>query len=115
MRTPATSPQQIESPYAWARLVAALLVMTIGGAGIYAPSVVLPAVQLDFGVVRADASLPYTATLVGLGVGGILMGRLADKLGVMVVVLGGGAGIGLGFIVASQSGPSRSSASTKAV
>ena len=103
MRTPATSLQQIESPYAWARLVAALLVMTIGGAGIYAPSVVLPAVQLDFGVVRADASLPYTATLVGLGVGGILMGRLADKLGVMVVVLGGGAGIGLGFIVASQS------------
>ncbi len=102
-----TSPavaRQIESPYAWARLVAALLVMTIGGVGIYAPSVVLPAVQLEFGVARADASLPYTATLIGFGIGGILMGRLADRLGVMKVVLGGGIGIGLGFVAASMAG-----------
>jgi MFS family permease len=96
-----TSGTQIESPYAWARLLAALLVMTIGGVGIYAPSVVLPAVQHDFGVARADASLPYTAALVGFGIGGILMGRLADRLGVRVVVLGGAVGIGMGFIAAS--------------
>ena len=104
LQTPLTPAPQIESPYAWARLVAALLVMTIGGVGIYAPSVVLPAVQMDFGVVRADASLPYTATLIGFGIGGILMGRLADRLGVMKVVLGGGIGIGLGFIASSLAG-----------
>ena len=95
---------QAESPYAWLRLVAALLVMTIGGVGIYAPSVVLPTVQQDFGIVRADASLPYTATLIGFGLGGILMGRLADRFGVLPVLLGGAGGIGLGFMLAAMAG-----------
>ena len=95
---------EAESRYAWARLVAALLVMTIGGVGIYAPSVVLPAVQQDFGVVRADASLPYTATLVGFGLGGILMGRIADRFGVLPVLLGGAVGIGAGFMLAALAG-----------
>jgi MFS family permease len=48
--------------------------------------VVLPAVQADFGVARADASLPYTLLMIGFGIGGVLMGRLADRFGVMVPV-----------------------------
>jgi MFS family permease len=99
-----TSLHQVESPYAWLRLVAALLVMTIGGVGIYAPSVVLPTVQQDFGIVRADASLPYTATLIGFGLGCILMGRWADRFGVLPVLLGGAVGIGLGFMLAAMAG-----------
>ena len=49
-----------ESAYAWWRLMASLALMTVGGAGMYAVTVVLPAVQADFGVDRADASLPYS-------------------------------------------------------
>ena len=49
---------------------------------------------------RADASLPYTLTMIGFGFGGILMGRLADRFGVMVPVLIGGVGLGAGFIAA---------------
>lgn len=101
---PAPRQHEPESAYAWVRLVAALLVMTIGGVGIYAPSVVLPTVQQDFGVVRADASLPYTATLIGFGLGGILMGRWADRFGVLPVLLGGGVGIGAGFMLAALAG-----------
>lgn len=101
---PPRTRHQAESPYAWLRLVAALLVMTIGGVGIYAPSVVLPTVQQDFGIVRADASLPYTATLIGFGLGGILMGRWADRFGVLPVLLGGAVGIGLGFMLAAMAG-----------
>ena len=37
-----------------------------------------------FGVSRSDASLPYTLTMLGFGLGGILMGKLADRFGVMV-------------------------------
>jgi MFS family permease len=92
----------VESPYAWLRLVVSLALMTIGGVGMYGSAVVLPAMQADFGVVRGDASLPYTMTLMGFGVGGIVMGRLADRFGVMVVTLIGAAGLGVGFVLAGS-------------
>ena len=92
----------VESRYAWARLCTALALMTIGGSGMYAITVVLPRVQADFGVDRADASLPYTFTMIGFGLGGILMGRLADRYGVMVPVVIGAFGLSAGFIAAGN-------------
>jgi MFS family permease len=94
----------IESPYAWTRLFVSLLLMTIGGSGVYTVSVVLPRIQADFGVARGDASLPYTAAMIGFGLGGVFMGRIADRWGVMVPVLIGAVGLGAGFIVAGASG-----------
>ncbi len=99
-----TQAHGIESAHAWMRLCVSLALMTIGGVGMYSAAVVLPAMQADFGVVRGDASLPYTLTLMGFGVGGIMMGRLADRFGVMVVVLVGTAGLGLGFVAAGSAG-----------
>jgi MFS family permease len=90
----------IESPYAWLRLIASLVLMTLGGSGMYAITVVLPQLQTDFGVTRADASLPYTLTMVGFGLGGVAMGRLADRFGVMMPVMVGGLGLGAGFVLA---------------
>ncbi len=78
--------------------------MTIGGSGMYAITVVLPRVQAEFGVGRSDASLPYTFTMIGFGLGGILMGRLADRFGVMVPVIVGALGLGAGFIAAGTAG-----------
>ncbi|MDQ5849179.1 MAG: MFS transporter, partial [Pseudomonadota bacterium] len=94
---------QAESPYAYLRLGVALLLMTIGGAGMYGVVVALPPVQAEFGVARGDASLPYTLTMIGFGLGGILMGRLSDRFGVIVPVLIGGVSLGLGFIAAGMS------------
>jgi MFS family permease len=91
---------QTDSPYAAARLVVTLLLMTLGAAGMYAVPVVLPAVQADFGVARADASLPYSLLMIGFGVGGFLMGRVADRFGVMVPLLFGGVSLGCGFVLA---------------
>jgi MFS family permease len=68
----------------------------------YVVAVVLPAVQAEFGVARADASLPYTLLMVGFGLGGVLMGKLADRFGVMVPVLIGSAGLASGFALAAQ-------------
>ena len=95
-------PQDIDSPYAWARLCVALALMTIGGSGMYAMAVALGPVQAEFGASRGDASLPYTLTMLGFGFGGILMGRLADRFGVVVPVSIGALGIGSGFILAGN-------------
>lgn len=92
-----------DSRYAWMRLAATLGLMTIGSAAMYVIAVVLPAVQAEFGVARADASLPYTLLMVGFGLGGVMMGKLADRFGVMVPVLIGAAGLGSGFALAAAS------------
>ena len=95
---------EAESGYAWLRLIGSLALMTLGGAGMYVVAVALPLIQTEFGVGRSDASLPYTATMIGFGLGGILMGRLADRFGVMVPVLIGTFGFGIGFIAAGSAG-----------
>ena len=94
---------EAESGYAWLRLAASLALMTLGGAGMYIVTVALPPIQAEFGVGRSDASLPYTLTMIGFGLGGILMGRLADRFGVVVPVLIGIFCLGGGFILAGFS------------
>jgi MFS family permease len=97
-------PHQPDSRYAATRLAVTLALMTIGSSGMYVVAVVLPVVQADFGVPRADASLPYTLMMVGFGLGSILMGRLADRFGVTIPLLVGAAGLASGFTVAALSG-----------
>jgi MFS family permease len=91
-----------DSPYAWMRLAAALALMTIGGAGMYSMAVALPPLQAAFGIARSEASLPYTLTMIGFGLGGIFMGRLSDRFGVTAPVLTGAVCLGLGFIAAGS-------------
>ncbi len=102
--SPGAPQHAIESPYAWWRLAAALALMTIGGAGMYAMAVALPAVQAEFGVARGDASLPYTLTMIAFGLGGVVMGRFADRYGAMATAFVGAAGTGLGFIALGFAG-----------
>jgi MFS family permease len=67
----------------------------------WAPVVVLPAVQAEFAATRAAASLPYTATMVCFVVGQVLMGRLADRAGIFVPVVTGTIALTMGYVAAS--------------
>ncbi len=98
------SPSVADSPYAWMRLVVSLAITALSGVGMYAAAVALPAIQAEFGADRSGASLPYAALMIGFGLGGILMGRLSDRFGVMVPVLVGATGLSLGFLVAGNAG-----------
>ena len=95
---------EAESGYAWLRLAASLALMTLSAAGMYTVTVALPPVQAEFGVGRSDAALPYTLTMIGFGLGGILMGKLSDRFGVIVPVLIGTFCLGLGFVAAGFAG-----------
>jgi MFS family permease len=90
-----------ESAYAWARLIAALALSTIGGVGMWSVIVVLPAVQAEFAVARSAATVPYTMTMIGFGLGGVLMGRLTDRVGIVLPVAGGSIALAVGYVVAS--------------
>ena len=79
-----------------------LALLTIGASGMYVVPVMLPAVQAEFGVPRADASAPYAMLMIGFGVGGLLMGRLADRFGVMVPLLGSAIAMGMGMVIAGN-------------
>jgi MFS family permease len=96
--------REIDSPYAWFRLAVSVMLSAIGGVGMWSVVVALPAVQAEFGAERGAASLPFTLTMIGFGVGGVIMGRLADRKGIILPVMIGAGSLGLGFILASLSG-----------
>jgi len=93
----------VDSAYAWARLTAALLLSTIGGVGMWSVVVVLPSVQAEFAAARSDASLPYTLTMIGYGLGGLLMGRLSDRFGILPPVIAGTVALAAGYACAGLS------------
>jgi MFS family permease len=96
--------REIDSPYAWFRLAVSVLLSAIGGVGMWSVVVALPAVQADFDAERGAASLPFTLAMIGFGVGGVVMGRIADRRGIVLPVMIGAASLGAGYILASLSG-----------
>lgn len=93
----------VDSTYAWWRLGVCLLLSTIGGAGLWVGVVALPEIEKDLGLDRAEASLSYTACMIGFGLGGVIVGRLVDRLGALVPIVLAAIFIASGFYVASQS------------
>ena len=83
------------------RLGLLLLVSSIGGVGMWSVVVTLPAVQAEFGIARAGATLPYTLTMLGFAAGGIVMGRASDRFGIARVVGAAGLMLAVGYAWAS--------------
>jgi len=104
MPVPSRVDSDVDSRYAWLRLAAAVALSTLGGVGLWSIVVALPAVQAEFGTARADAALSYTLTTLGFALGGIGMGRVADRFGVMWCVLLGTAALALGYTLAGRAG-----------
>ena len=92
-----------DSTYSWLRLALSVALTTIASIGMWSIMVALPTVQADFGVARAEATLPFTMTMVGFAGGGIFMGRLADRFGIMLPASCGAAMLGGGYVLAGVS------------
>jgi MFS family permease len=98
MHAPASTVFRPDSPAAWRRLGLVLLIATVGSVGMWSVVVVLPVVQAEFAATRADVSLAFTMTMVGFGVGGVVTGRLADKVGILPAIAIGTASLFCGYV-----------------
>ena len=78
------SPSRSSSAYAVVRLVTSLLLMATAGSAMYAAILVLEPVAKEFDTGRGAGSMPYTLFMIGFAVGGVMMGRLADRFGIIV-------------------------------
>src|ERR1700684_1492620 len=65
--------------------------------------VVLPVVQLEFGATRGAVSLAFTLTMLGFGLGGVVMGGLTDRFGLRAAVALSIVILGFAYVVAGLS------------
>ncbi len=88
--------------YRYLRLIAALLLMTVGGSAMYSLIVALKPVGNEFAVSRGIASLPYMLFMLGFGTGGVVLGRVADRFGIVWPAALASIALPAGFIAAAQ-------------
>ncbi len=94
----------LDSRYSWTRLAITLAIAVVGNVGMWAIIVIMPAVQAEFGGSRADASLPYTLTMIGFALGNLFIGRAVDRFGVTASLIGATILLTAGFGLAAVSG-----------
>ncbi len=87
-----------DSRAAWVRLFIALVIGSLGSVGMWSVVVVIPTVQAEFGATRAAASLAFTCAMMGFGAGGVAMGKLSDRFGIVPAIAIGIAALGLGYV-----------------
>jgi MFS family permease len=96
---------ELDGAYAWTRLAVCVLLSTVGGVGLWAAVVIIPALQAEFAVDRAGASLPYTAAMFGFGAGNVMIGSAIDRWGywrpALIASIALAAGFGLAAIATS--------------
>ncbi|MFY0617376.1 CynX/NimT family MFS transporter [Shimia sp.] len=99
-----TDHPSLDSRYSWTRLAITLLIGVFANVGMWAVIVVMPAVQAEFGIDRAQASLPYVLTMVGFAVGNFVIGQAVDRWGVTRALIGAAVLSSVSYGVAAMSG-----------
>lgn len=92
-----------DSTYSWTRLALTLAIAIIANVGMWAIIVIMPAVETEFGAGRAEASMPYTLTMIGFALGNFVIGKAVDRFGVTLSLIGAAMGIAAGFGLATLS------------
>jgi MFS family permease len=68
------------------RLVVALSIASVGAVGMWSVVVVMPTVQAEFATTRGAISLSTTMIFLGFGLGGVIMGKITDRLGIVAAM-----------------------------
>ena len=97
-------PRSVESRSSWVIATVALAVLTISYGAPLVTVVAMKPIAAEFGTSRSAPALAVSLTYIGSGLGGILMGWISGRVGVRRVVIGCGAMLAAGLIVASFGG-----------
>src|SRR5690349_15258884 len=91
----------IESRRSWAVAVAALVTMLMAFGAAWIVAVALKDIAAEVDGIRSIPALAVSLAWLGSGAGGILMGRLADKIGTRWTIVSATLMIGLGLVVST--------------
>ena len=92
-----------DTPYAWGRLALSLATACVANVGMWAPIVVMPAMEAEFGTDRGTVSLAYTVTMAGFALGTLVIGRWVDRVGIAPCLAAAACLIGAGYALAALS------------
>jgi MFS family permease len=92
-----------DTPYAWGRLALSLATACVANVGMWAPIVVMPAMEAEFGTDRGTVSLAYTVTMAGFALGTLLIGRWVDRVGIAPCLAAAACLMGAGYALAAVS------------
>jgi MFS family permease len=97
-------PRSIESRTSWVVAIVALAVLTVSYGAPLVTVVAMKPIAEEFGTARSAPALAVSLSYVGSGLGGILMGWIAGRIGVRCVVIGCGTMLAAGLAIASSGG-----------
>src|SRR5258708_14442915 len=112
MTTPAAVPgfegrSTIETRASWAVCLTALGIAAVSFAAPAITVVGLKSIAADLGGERSVPALAYSLAWLGASVGGVAMGRAAERFGVRATVMFGSLMIGVGLVLAQSGGALR--------
>jgi MFS family permease len=98
------SPHSVESRASWVTAGAALAILSVVFGGPWVVMVALKDVAAEFGGARSVPALASFLSWLGVAVGGIIMGLLAERIGVRWTTLIGGLSAAAGLALSSMGG-----------
>ncbi len=104
---PSAWERTVETRASWVVATAVLCILAVSYGAPLITMVALKPIAADLGTAREAPALAGSLLYIGSGFGGIMMGWVAEKVGVRAVVMFGAAMIAIGLSVASSGGLAR--------
>ena len=104
MNTHTSYPDSVETRQSWVIAIVALIILAVAYGAPLMTAVALKPIATDLNTLRSAPSGASSLAYIGAGLGGILAGWIAERVGLRVVVMFGSAMIGLGMIVSASGG-----------
>jgi MFS family permease len=101
-QTRGAASDSIEGPQSWRAAILTLIVLSVSFGSPLLVVVGMKPIQAALGTDRSMLSLASALVWIGIGAGGILMGWLADRIGIRRIAMMGATAMAAGLVLSSQ-------------